>query len=341
MRKLILISFFLGFYAPVKAETTKPKAPKSPSSKTFRIDSVEYASVAHIPLEDLELPISTKTESIKVLQGAASQLKVVDGAIRWLTPADPGQKSTVKLQVTAASGNTIVTVQIPTHRSTEMELDEHGPEEGGPPKKHIAPKLIVTGLGPGNILKPAEMRFRVEPSPKVELSASGGLLQSMNGDVIADLAKYWTYDKATNAMVIPLQRMKDLLAQIPGQIFIMQINLLDKAGSYAQVWNSFVYKPQASVQGQIVTAEGTPAKILRGRVVSLRGVDSEWGFTAIVDGEGSFMFPDVPIGNYNLELLDTDFPKFTMATASVTSSSKVVNVKLQYNQMAGNKKGGL
>lgn len=287
---------------------------------------VNFASIVRLPLEELDLPQGLQADQLRVLKGGEyiEDLVLIDEEIRFITLDDPGASKELILEVRLDGKPLQIPVTLATEFPTAIQEDLYITGE-----RHEPTPLHISGLGPRNSLQPRELVIRVDRDVRLDERASIGLLQPAENGYIA-LQDYWKLLPEGNGFRVSAEDMEAILRKLPAEEFSVNINFNDKPDDFVKEWWLNVYKPVASVSGQLVNRnDGKAETSLNGRRVAIRGTggnNTRW--LATVDEAGRFRFDDLASGTYFIELLDVRMPGMTATPLIVKPEPSAYDLKL-------------
>lgn len=298
-----------------------------------RMEDARPAEVYIVPLADLGL--ADGADSVGVT-GAISEALLKDGTLRFVTPGDTGENQFAQFHITRAgvtsNFNLLIRSELPTAIVTYIEPLDDGTLPATPPK------LLVTGLGPNNLLRPAALSFKLEGSPALDLKDDSGGLVTGPGDAWASLKPYWTYTPADGSFTLSASALSSALGGLPNGPLHFSLNFVSKDGGFAAVYELTAIKAGAQISGKLVNSQGAPVTTLAGRKVLLKGYNSHLRAQATVDASGNFSFSDVIPDTYQITLSDLENPNVVSVSGLVFNSSSTVNVTLVLPSAAGAQK---
>lgn len=323
--------------AATEAASDDALADKGLSSFYGRFLDQEYASVVRLELDLLGMPTNLGVERIKIVEGKdlVEDLTVVDGEIRFITPADRGKTGTIRLVI---EGNT-------TRRPLEIAL-------GSPRFLEIADTsefnddvldrapipLKVHGLGPGNRIGHEELTFEIDRDIELHHDASDVTMVGADEDNPLYLQEYWQPLPSGRGFFLSHDVLKTLLARQGGSDIWAEVvfNGRGKDNSFSRKWSFVAHVPVASIEGQLIDSSTKQAvRELAGRKLAIRGQRSN-GTRAVtvIDDEGRFRLDDLSAGTYIAEVLDTQLPGFIQTLFHVRQDDTRVQVSLPYSTRA-------
>lgn len=306
--------------------------------------TAEYAKVVTIELNDLtisdfqpfsaEIPEDLSIDNVTILEGQANDLVANSRNIRFATPADPGKEQLLKLRVQLPEQDIIIPIiinsSLPLAADLEVDTDNDGNILENPPM------LVVTGLGPNNVLRPNEVTFSVPNAPKLDPESSNVFIHVLtNGNPLVNLKPYWIYDEPNNRFVITKQKMEELLNTLPVGMMSMSVDVSD-GWAFTFPYSMSVYKSSASLSGVLVDEDDQrPLTELAGKLIAIRGQndDNPLRRVAIADSEGRFTVDDLFPGTYVLELLDPAEDYYAINAYPLYFSSTHLSVKLPVSSL--------
>lgn len=284
---------------------------------------LEPAQLYIVSLSQLGLSTDVRVTGVS---GGALEAMVLDGTLRFATQGDSGIEVPGSILLTDGLEDKVIEFRVlpgrPTVGDSHRDYDE---DEDALPDEL---PLEVVGLGPGNVLRPTDLVFRigVNAPAKGEFIAQG-FLRDTEGTTVG-LDTLWIYDPSSVAYTVPAAAMAGLISSLsPGdvEIFVSFFSAdFSSAGNYAFL----TLNPAATIKGRVVDNNGQPLLNLSDRKILVRGSLTNIRRVVTIDENGSFEVPDVVPETYYLELLDLQNPLSVSTTLSVYPSSKVVEVDL-------------
>ena len=296
----------------------------------------QYASVVRLPLNLLGMPTDLGVERVKIVEGKdlVEELTVVDGEIRFITPADRGKTGAIRMVIEGNTTRRPLEIGLGSPRFLEIadttELDDDDPDKAPVPLK-------VHGLGPGNSIGHEGLIFELDRDITLDPEASNAMI-SAAGDGTLSLRKLWQPLPSGRGFSLSHEVLKTLIAKLPyGDIGAEVVfNGNGKDYNFSRSWSFVMHVPVASAEGQIIDS-GTKEVVreLAGRKLAIRGQRSN-GTRAVtvIDAEGRFSIDGLSVGSYVAEVLDTRLPEFIQTVFVVRPEDKKVQVTLPYSPRA-------
>jgi hypothetical protein len=298
--------------------------------RTAASTTVEYASVASVPLSSVGLPDTVTGSQVSVLSGAAAALTVTGGEIRFITPSDPGTDAEVKLKVSLPDAEVTVPIAVRSARPTEAVTLIEPDENGQVPENTKNAVLKITGLGAGNILTGGALSFSVAGAPALDAKASGATVFIPQTGVTIGLAKDWVLNPADNTLTVPADKVSALIAALPAGEVEFDIGLTSEDGEFAVGWTFLAHKATATLNGKVVDLSNALQPSAAGKLIGIRGLDNRTRIVSVVDATGAFKVSPVGSGTYEMSILDTAAPGFWTSTVPIFPGSTTVNANLVY-----------
>ncbi|MDO5101789.1 MAG: hypothetical protein Q4D91_02630 [Lautropia sp.] len=296
----------------------------------------EYASVVSLALDLLGMPTDLGVERIKIVEGKdlVEDLSVVDGEIRFITPADRGRTETIRMVIEGNTTRRPLEIALGSPRflaiADTTELDDDDLDKAPVPLK-------IRGLGPGNSIGHEALVFELDRDIELDPVASNAMMDG-GGDSPLFLRKHWQPLPSKRGFSLSHETLKALMKRLPdGDIGAEVVfNGNGKDYNFSRKWSFVMHAPVASMEGQIINAHTKEAmRELAGRKVAIRGQRSN-GTRAVtaIDAEGRFSVAGLSTGSYVAELLDTKLPGFIQTVFHVRQNDKKVQVTLPYSTQA-------
>lgn len=311
-------------------------ADKGLSSFYGRFLDQEYASVVRLELDLLGMPTNLGAERIKIVEGKdlVEDLTVVDGEIRFITPADRGKTETIRLLIEGNTTRRPLEIALGSPRFLEIadtsEFDDDDLDRAPIPLK-------VHGLGPSNRIGHEGLTFEIDRDIELHHDASD-VTMAAGGDEPLYLQEYWQPLPSGRGFFLSHDVLKTLLARQSGSDIWAEVvfNGRGKDNSFSRKWSFVAHVPVASIEGQVIDSSSKQAvRELAGRKLAIRGQRSN-GTRAVtvIDDEGRFRLDDLSAGTYIAEVLDTRLPGFIQTLFHVGQDDTRVQVTLPYSTRA-------
>jgi hypothetical protein len=336
----VVLYMFLHFFISVwliacsdSSVTTSTTAPIKPQTIEMA-QRVEYASNVGVKLSYPQSPIpdGVTLSQISLIEGEAKDWALINNEIRFLSPGDLGKDTTVKFKITLADKDVILPVTLYSARYVAPKQDVGD----GPDPDPNGPKLIVTGLGSGNMWLGGEMTLSLSQVPK--LSADLTVYISTDSIKELNLKNYAKLSPAADKVVISAADMQTIVSQLPKEQLSLNVSLADGSvaccNGFQGHWSMSGLKPtQAVLRGQLVDITGNPVATGEGKWLAVRGMGNENGTRQVVQVQagGTFTATDLIAGGYHLELLDVNHTHTWLGVATVSNNSTDIAVKVLYD----------
>ncbi|ABM97074.1 hypothetical protein [Methylibium petroleiphilum] len=119
------------------------------------------------------------------------------------------------------------------------------------------PILLMAGISQDNVIQPEEMRIQLVGAPKLDASASIGVVFDDKTRTSIQLAGYWRHDASDNTLVIPADAVRELLGRLPNTPVQVMLGLAGSDGDFAYAVRFELRAPPPPVVAE--AAKGTPA----------------------------------------------------------------------------------
>ncbi len=248
------------------------------------------------------------------------QAKVSNGVLNVLVLKDPGSDKRFVISLRDRNG-LVVKVSAVVVSTLPTAIDAWSDEK--------IPPLRISGLGEQNALTGSALVFGVPGVGELSKPLSRLTFNFYNGTTI-DLSSQWTYDVATNKLVLSAGAINLIWNSIPTGAFDVIVDIATSDASFAGNYHFKAVKPQAVINGTLVDGLGAAVTTLGGKYVGLVGARTGVRRTAKLNADGTFVFPNVVSDSYKLDLLDLKFPGLTSSSVAVFTFDTTVTAKLVY-----------
>ncbi|MDO5055739.1 MAG: carboxypeptidase-like regulatory domain-containing protein [Lautropia sp.] len=289
-----------------------------------------------LELDLLGMPTDLGVERIKIVEGKdlVEDLTVVDGEIRFITPADRGKTGTIRLVIEGNTTRRPLEIALGSPRFLEIadtsEFNDDDLDRAPIPLK-------VHGLGPGNRIGHEGLTFEIDREIEIHPVASNAMIAAGGGDPLF-LRKLWQPLPSKRGFSLSHDVLKTLIARQDGSDIWAEVvfNGNGKDYDFSRKWSFVMHVPVASIEGQLIDSSTKQAvRELAGRKLAIRGQRSN-GTRAVtvIDDEGRFRLDDLSAGTYIAEVLDTQLPGFIQTLFHVRQDDTRVQVSLPYSTRA-------
>jgi len=272
-----------------------------------------------------ELGLSSEVAVTEVSGGVLNAL-ALDQTLRFATQGDAGVEVPASISLTDGLEDKVIEFQVVAGRP--VSVYSHWDYEEDEDTLRDIPPLEVFGLGPGNVLRPTDLIFRISQSVPIQGAMRGEAFIRDSENQIVRLDDLWIYDPVSAAFTVPAAVMADLSSSLmPGDVEI-SLNFFSPDSLLDVNYQLLTLNPAATVKGRIMDSNGQPVLSLSGSKILVRGSLTNIRRVVTVDEGGSFEIPDVVPETYDLELLDLQNPLSVSTSLAVFPFSTLVEVDL-------------
>lgn len=325
MKKILVLLFYLLIFFPDRV-----------ISKQIVVQA-KYADYSGLLLKELSEQ-NIKPQRI-IGYGNLLSAKIIHGNIVFYAPADSGKSTNEKIVFldeknkqheilvnlkTSFNGASLRYVEGNDIRVNPVNIEIIGPNGNG----HFFKDESQFSISIRNLQKDLKIDKK-----DVNLSFSWGAgkeSKTLTGE------HFFIYDEIKKTYRLLAEKRIDFFDKLPSGKIDATFNFIDKSSEHAESFDFYFYKVKYNkIEGVLVNSQNQPIKSLSGRIIMAKRneVDSDgdiYSQSSIVNSDGKFEFNNLPIGDYNICVVDLEKP-LTACVNFVPVDSKLLLLELKIN----------